>query len=79
MDFGGNGFLVSGAQATVKRSTVEAVGGDSFVVVGARGAMSGNSAAKGQGSWSAGPMRSSTPTAQDVLGAAFLVNGDRAR
>ena len=48
VDFGGNGFLINGAQATVKRSTVEAVGSDSFVVVGAGAVLSGNSAAKGQ-------------------------------
>ena len=36
VDFGGNGFLVNGAQATIKRSTVEAVGSDSFVVARGR-------------------------------------------
>ena len=36
VDFGGNGFLVNGDQATIKRSNVEAVGSDSFVVVGGR-------------------------------------------
>jgi uncharacterized repeat protein (TIGR01451 family) len=80
VDFGGNGFLVNGAQATIKRSTVEAVGSDSFVVAGAGAALSGNSAAKGQkGFVFSGPDAFvDTNEAENVLGTAFLVSGDRA-
>ena len=80
VDFGGNGFLVNGAQATIKRSTVEAVGSDSFVVTGGGVVMTGNSAAKGQkGFVVSGPDAFlDTNEAENVLGTAFLVSGDRA-
>ena len=80
VDFGGNGFLINGALATVKRSTVEAVGSDSFVVGGPGAVLSGNSAAKGQkGFVVSGPDAFlDTNDAENVLGTAFLVSGDRA-
>jgi uncharacterized repeat protein (TIGR01451 family) len=80
VDFGGNGFLINGTQATVKRSTVEAVGSDSFVVVGAGAILSGNSAAKGKkGFVVSGPDAFlDTNSTENVLGTAFLVSGDRA-
>ena len=80
VDFGGNGFLVQGDHATIKRSTVEAVGSDSFVVSGASAVMSGNSASKGQKGFvvSGADAFLDTNRADNVLGTGFAVSGDRA-
>ena len=80
-EFGGNGFLVNGDQVTIKRSSVEAVGLDSFVVNGAGALLSGNSVSKGQKAFVVTGVDAflDTNRAENVLGTAYLVTGDRAR
>jgi hypothetical protein len=77
VNFGDNGFLVNGSNATIKRSTVEGRGDLRHRHERGLHTWSGNSASRGQkGLWSAAPMLSWTPTSRRTSWAtAFEVSG----
>jgi uncharacterized repeat protein (TIGR01451 family) len=81
-DFAGNGVEVTGPAATIKRSTVEEVGGDSFklsaTAIGSL--LSGNTAAKGRRGFvvEAGSTALNTNRSEGTLAPGFVVSGDGA-
>ncbi len=80
VEFGGPGIVAAGDKVTIKRSTVEAVGQDSFVVSGAQALLSGNSAVEGQRGFVVPGAAATLDTnvAENTLGSAFAVSGDAA-
>jgi uncharacterized repeat protein (TIGR01451 family) len=79
-DFGGVGFVVNGDAASIYRSTVESVGGDSFAVTGANVKLSGNGASLNlRGFVVSGPGATLDTNVVEKAGdVGFLVTGDHA-
>jgi len=79
-DFGGTGFVLNGDAASVYRSSVESVGGDSFVVTGAGVKLSGNGASRNLRGFvvSGSDVMLDTNVAEKAGGVGFIVSGDRA-
>ncbi len=82
VEFGGQGVRFNGINATIKRSTVEAVGSDSYVVgaTGTGAILSGNTAMKGLRGFviEGAGAKLDTNRAEATVGAAFEVSGDQA-